>query len=348
VATESRRPDPPLADVLFAEGHRFEFFQAVRLLERLYPEREPVGREARPAREAARFRAALSLGFPASAVHAVAPEVDGAPPTVTVAFMGLTGPLGVLPRHYTALLLARVREKDEALRDFLDLLTHRLVSLFHRAWEKHRFFVEWERAARRGGAIDRFSQYLFDLIGLGTPGLRGRLPFPDAPLLFYAGLLAQQPRSASALAGLLADHLGVPVRVVQLVGEWLPLAEESRTRLGGAAANNALGASAVAGSRVWDPQAKFRLRLGPLGFAAFEDLLPSGRAYARLLALTRFVVGEALSFDVQLVLAAPEVPPCRLGAGEAGAARLGWSSWLKSRDFAHDPEDVILEGRTAA
>ena len=44
-------------------------------------------------------------------------------------------------------------------------------------------------------------------------------------LLCYAGLLAQRPRSASALAGLLQDYFGVPVTVMQFVGQWLPLCE---------------------------------------------------------------------------------------------------------------------------
>ena len=47
---------------------------------------------------------------------------------------------------------------------------------------------------------------------MGTAGLRGRLEVDDEVLLFYAGLLAQQPRSASALAGMLQDYFGVPVR----------------------------------------------------------------------------------------------------------------------------------------
>ena len=78
----------------------------------------------------------------------------------------------------------------------------------------------------RGQAIDRFSQYLFDFIGMGTRGLRGRLEVEDEALLFYAGLLAQHPRSASALAGLLQDYFGVPVAVTQFIGQWLPLAPE--------------------------------------------------------------------------------------------------------------------------
>ena len=42
-----------------------------------------------------------------------------------------------MPRHYTELLLQRIREKDFSLRDFLDLFNHRLTSLFYRAWEKY-------------------------------------------------------------------------------------------------------------------------------------------------------------------------------------------------------------------
>ena len=49
---------------------------------------------------------------------------------MTVTFMGLTGPKGVLPSHFTRLLLRRLRAKDATLRDFFDLLNHRRVALF--------------------------------------------------------------------------------------------------------------------------------------------------------------------------------------------------------------------------
>ena len=81
--------------------------------------------------------------------------------------MGLTGPLGVLPHAYTELLLDRIRQKDTALRDFLDLFHHRIISLFYQAWEKYRFTIAYERGER-----DRFSHHLLDLIGLGTRACR--------------------------------------------------------------------------------------------------------------------------------------------------------------------------------
>jgi type VI secretion system protein ImpH len=343
MAGESRRPDPSVADILFDEGYRFSFFEAVRVLERLLPERQAVGYDASPAKEVVRFRSRLSLDFPPSEIHEIAREENGGPPEMTVAFMGLAGPLGVLPRHYTEMLLERLRRKDFALRDFLDLFNHRLISLFYRAWEKYRFPLAYERALSRGSE-DRFSLYLYDLFGMGTAGLRGRLATHDKPLLFYAGLLSQHRRSASALAGLLGDYFGVPVAIAQFVGQWLPLAEDSRTRIGAKGANHALGDSALAGSRVWDQQAKFKLRLGPLGLKEFNQFLPSGSAFRPLLQLTRFFVGQALDFDAQLLLKAAEVPWCRLGGGPDHSPRLGWSAWLKTREFTRDAGDAVFSG----
>lgn len=343
MATKSGRADPSVADLLFAEGYGFDFFQAVRVLERLQLDRQPVGYDAAPAREAVRFRTHVTLDFPPSAIHEVMRDQDGGrPPAMTVAFMGLTGPLGVLPRHYTEMLLERARRKDFALHDFLDLFNHRLISLFYRAWEKYRFPVAYERALSRRQADDRFSHYLFDLFGMGTRGLRGRLAVQDRPLLFYAGLLAQHRHSACALDGLLTDYFGVPAQVVQFVGQWLPLAEEDRTRLG--TANHTLGVSTVAGSRVWDQQAKFKLRLGPLTLDTFRNFLPSGGAFAPLVHVARFFVGQQFDFDVQLVIEAAEVPYCRLGGTDTHAPRLGWSAWLKTKEFAHDAADAVFSG----
>jgi type VI secretion system protein ImpH len=346
MATQNGRADPPLERVLFEEGYRFDFFQAVRVLERLYPNRQPVGRDALPSQEVVRFRSHLSLSFPPSAIHEIERLQDGSGPAqMTVAFMGLTGLLGVLPRHYTELLLERVRHKDQTLRDFLDLFNHRLISLFYRAWEKYRFPIAYERAMVQQEGYDRFSLHLFDLLGLGTRGLRGRLEVEDEALLFYAGLLAQHPHSASALEELLQDYFGIPVQVTQFVGQWLTLSEANRSRLGLREGNNALGVNAVAGSRVWDQQGKFRLHLGPLTYDEFCRFLPSGEAFAQLISLTRFYAGQEWDFDVQLILKAVEVPACRLGETGAQAPRLGWSTWLKSKGGCRDAEDVILAGK---
>lgn len=346
MAAKSWGTDPPLEHVLFEEGYRFDFFQAVRVLDRLYPDRQPVGRDATPSREVVRFRSHPSLSFPPSAIHEIERREDGSGPArMTVAFMGLTGLLGVLPRHYTELLLERVRHKDQTLRDFLDLFNHRLISLFYRAWEKYRFPIAYERAVSQPGGYDRFSLHLFDLIGLGTRGLRGRLEVEDKALLFYAGLLAQHPHSASVLTGLLQDYFGIPAAVTQFVGQWLPLSEANRSRLGVREGSNVLGVNAVAGSRVWDQQAKFRLRLGPLTYGEFCQFLPSGEAFARLVGLTRFYAGQEWDFDVQLILQAAEVPACRLGETGKQAPRLGWSTWLKPQECYRDAEEAVLAGK---
>jgi type VI secretion system protein ImpH len=340
MASQSGRPDPSLEEVLFAEAYRFDFFQAVRLLELIYTERKPVGRQARPGEEVVRFRTHLSLSFPPSAIQDLQrARANDSPARLTAAFMGLMGPLGVLPRHYTELMLERARRHDNTLRDFLDLFDHRIISLFHRAWEKYRFHVAFERTVKTGGGHDPFSLHLFDLIGMGTKGLRGRLDFGDEALLFYAGLLGQHPRSASATGSILSDYFAVPVAVAQFVGQWLEITEENRSRLG--ATNSTLGASAVAGTRIWDQQAKFKLRVGPLGYGEFTCLLPGGDAHRPFVQLTRYCAGQEFDFDVQLVLKAAEVPWCRLGDEQA---RLGFSSWLKTAEFERDADQVIFSG----
>jgi type VI secretion system protein ImpH len=341
---QSAKSDRPIERVLFEEAHRFDFFQAVRLLERLYPHRRPVGRDARPSAEAVRFQSHVSLSFPPSAVRDIGRGDENGQALMTVAFMGVTGPLGVLPRHYTELIADRLRKKDRTLRDFLDLFNHRLVSLFYRAWEKHRVTIGYEGARTAQQTDDRFSGYVFDLFGMGTAGVRNRLGVPDRALLFYAGLLAQVRRSATTLEGLLQDYFGVPVTVVQFVGQWLRIAPHNRSRLGGRQHNNALGVSAVAGSRSWDQQAKLRIQVGPLTVAQYDELLPSGSAFQPLVQLTRYFIGQEFDFDVQLILRAAEVPRCRLGAKGIGGPRLGWSSWLKTEEFAHDAGDAVASG----
>ncbi|MEI6415304.1 MAG: type VI secretion system baseplate subunit TssG [Pseudomonadota bacterium] len=346
MASPPGRCPSSLAERLLAKPQGFEFFQAVRLLRQMAARtrQEPVP----DLTDVVRFRTWLSLRFPASAIFDLVPprtipEQEAAEsekawltPEMVVTFLGLVGPSGVLPRHYTEMLLERLQgHRDQTAHVFLDLFNHRILSLFHQAWEKYRFYIAYEQGNR-----ETFTRHILDLVGVGTTGLSNRLVagstgVVDEALIYYGGLLAQRPPSAAALAAVLGDYLGVPVAVEQCLGGWLSVNPADRTRLG--RANASLGETAFVGNRVWDWQSRFRLRIGPLRWDQFEDLLPGGRGHIAAARLTRFHVGVSFDFDLQLVLRAEDVPSCRLGTG---GPRLGWSTWLKTAPFKHPAENA--------
>lgn len=334
MGAQGRGTDPAVDAPVFREPWAHSFFEAVRHLEALAPERKPVGRDADPGKEAVRFRLRPSLEFPASEISDLKPGEGGGPPEMTVEFLGLFGASGSLPRHYTSLIQDRMRARDYALRDFLDVFNHRLLSLFFRAWEKYRFYVQYPR-----GNDCPFTDRLFCLIGMGTPGMRGRLDIRDEVLLHYSGLFSQNPRSAVALEAILGDYFRLPVAVLQFQPREIRLNPEDMTRLG--TGGNELGATTTIGASIPDVQGKFRLRFGPLKMRQFEDLLPDGTGLRPAVQLTRLFVGAEFDFDVQLVLRKEDVPPCKLGAPGAGA-RLGWTSWLQTAPAAQDADQAVF------
>ena len=364
MATPSGRKGARLSDLLLREPYRFDFFQAIQLLERLSDERAaanprarryPIGQDRSPEREVVRFGALASLGFPAGPISklTVLPDDEEAPAPrphfqMTVSFMGMTGPSGVLPQHYTRLILERQRDKDFALRQFLDLFNHRAISLFYRAWEKYRFPTAYARLQRGDTpqGEDLFTSCLYALVGLGTPGLRQRLGFDDEAVLFYAGLFAHEGRCTVSLQRMLEEFFELPVEVVQFQGQWMYLSDDDRSQMPSRGTplgrNNQLGVSLVAGERVWDVQSKFRLRLGPLSYTEFLRFTPRGDGLRVLLEMTRLYSGPEFDFDVQPVLRADEVPWLQLTRDTQHAPRMGWNTWLRSRPFQRDVDDAIF------
>jgi type VI secretion system protein ImpH len=360
MAAQGRRSESSVIDRLLNEPGCFQFFQAVRLLERLEPARGLVGGDS--AREVVRFRAAPTLRFPASEILAIQPprgeQTGSASPSspyeMIVTFMGLTGPKGVLPSYFTRLLLRRLRAKDSTLRSFFDLLNHRRVSLFYRAWTKYRFPIAFERARRQEiTRDDTFTRCLFSLVGLGTAGQRGRHVLDDHTFLYYGGLFAHRPRSAVALEGMLAFHFGLPIKIEQFRGQWLNLQTRDRSMLPSAREPggrfNRQGRDVVLGRRVWNIESKFRIRLGPLGQEDFYRFLPPpiGDCLIELNQMTRTYVGAEFDFDVQLVLANGAWPRCELGGKGRQTAHLGWNVWLSSSPFAAENGDAVFSRRTA-
>jgi type VI secretion system protein ImpH len=354
MAADGGREARPVAEQLFdpREGRLFDFFQAVTLLEalarRVDAATASVGDGADPAREAVRFAANVRLHFPAADVAALAPAspATGGRPSMTVNFMGLAGALGPLPGPFAELLVRRTHLGDTAARDFLDIFHHRLISLAFRIRKRHRVGLGVASPVE-----DAAAHYLFALIGLGVPALRGRLaPVPDRALLFYAGALSREVRPLGGLVGMLRCHFGLPVDAEPLVGAYFPIDPSHRTTIGPSGKNRRIG-DAVLGSRYWDPAACIEIRVGPLDVDDYLRLLPGtgkeppGDRLDVLLTLARFYAGEAIDIRVRLLLhpaAARPSAPKRTRVQRLGERpRLGYTAWVGR---AFEQRDVLLQG----
>lgn len=326
----------PIRELLEREPFSVQFFQAVRLLERLYADRNPVGLFVTPASEVVRFSSVPSLSFPASEISDL--EMDGVQPRARVNFMGLCAAVSTLPDPYTEFLLERIRAKDRAPGDFFDLFNHRIISLFYRAWQKYRFYISFERT---GASDDIVSEKLLDIIGLGTKGLGHRMRMEDEACLYYASLLSQRRPTALGLRQLLEDYFQIPVVIGQFTGTWnrLPAQNLSSLRDSGAFCER-LGMGTVVGDEVWDQHGTITIRLGPMSFERYQEFLPGARASLELRDWLRFYLNREFDFIIQLVLEREQTPRMQLGAEGSDAARLGLVSWVKNRPLQRDPDEA--------
>ena len=334
---------------LQAEPRRFTFDAAVRLL--TFHRRQPD-----PA-EATRFTAVAGSAYSSAEVTEVRPDTKEAMPRVTVGLIGLTGPVGVLPRQYSDAVVADQRTRSFSLTDFLDIVSHRMIAAFAAAGAKYRP----HRTADSGllaspqKPADPVADALLALTGYATPHLANRLLAGPAALRHYAGFFSAHPRSTDRLEALASDWLGRPVRVNQFAGAWMALPVDQRTRLPTGVSPGAfgqLGIDAAAGVRAWDQQARIVLKIGPLDLPYFERLLPNSPLLRELVSLVRAFVGFEVGFAINPVLARTAVPPLALttpdATGAAGAGPLlGWNTWLPTSAALPrrtDADDAVFEG----
>lgn len=323
MADENRTTAAPLISELLRDPHQFSFYQAVRLLIACNPEAAPPGMAGPADQERLRFRPHASFAFPSSDVESIEKVRAGRDTEsvfrMTVNFMGLYGSVSPLPAFYTEELIAGNQEESNR-RDFLDLFHHRIIFLVYRSWEKYRYYLQFQP-----GGTDRFSQWMYALVGLGGPVQREGLQLDWERLLAYVGLLSMRSRSAPTLERIISHYFqGLPVRIQQCVERWVVIDQSQHALLG---KNNCrLAMDCTIGERVRDRSGKFRVCVGPLSFARFRQYLPDGPRYRPLQDLVRFSLRDQLEFDISLTLVKDEIPDLELAADNP--CRLGWSSWL--------------------
>ena len=305
---------------LFDQGHQFDFFQAVRLLEDLFAEAPGPGQGFELAQERIRFKPYDGLGFPAADVKKVSLVDDGRKPPygeVMPTFMGLYGIDSPLPSHVSNLLLNEA-DGESSLRDFLDIFNHRFYSLFYRSWKKYRSV---SHSTSSGFCAASFQ--LLCLAGV-DPELRDRLPVAADRLMPLAALLACPTRSTEGLIKILKIFFPqLAVEVVENVARWARISDPPG--LGRGENRHTLGETAIVGRSLIDRSGMFRLVLGPVDFKSYREFLPGGRKAELLHGLLRRYVPDFLKYEIQIFLKTATIPSAQLGSPDV---KLGQQVWI--------------------
>ena len=361
MSTTSRRKNSSVIQGLLAKPFDYSFKQAVRLLERAAAyysgsapalSKNPVARYTPPSSEVVRFHTRQSLSFPASEIFSLDEQQSLSGTNqwhMHVNFMGLTGSSGIMPYHYSELVLKRLKIKDKSMANFFDLFNHRLISLFYQASVKYHLAIEHERkklSSSPGSESDGHTKILLALIGLGTNGLSQRLYTKDESLIHYSGLLTKKVRTVTGLKQIILSHFAIPAEVREFIGQWQELIDDVRTRLPGMAfprgQNNQLGKSVMLGRKGWFAQGKIQIILGPLTHEQLHTFAPGTRTLKALNEIVKLYINFEHDYDFVMRIKRADLP---------GAARLlrskppilSWNTWLSSNKSDYGGSQAIVD-----
>jgi len=314
----------------------YDFFELLRRLERgggLF------GHSGRPDREPARLSQHVRLSFATQDVVGFEEGADNRPARVTVANLGLLGPEGPMPLHVTRWVLDRLSQRwfagtearqtsDTTFVDFVNVLQHRMIALFYRAWADATPAVQVERTV--GG---RVREMLEAMAGIGLPGTQA--DDLDTTKLRQAASIASQVDGPERLTLFLAEAFRVPVKLKEFVAAWLEVPRALQTRLGGEYA--ALGRGATIGPRSFTRQSRIEVQIGPLDYADFMSFLPGGPRLPVLKRAIRDMIGEVLDVDLRVILAKAAVPLPKIGT-----IQVGRNAWLARPEKSGDAGDMRI------
>ena len=334
MANENGRERDTLVVKLHKHTYRFEFHQAMRLLERYYAHFSQPGSAKSIHQEMLQFKSRVFLSAPPGDLYSFNDQGNGGiwgKPVLEVNFLGIAGLQGPLPTPFTELLLERNKAKDYAMDDFLQIFNHRLISMHRRIYKKMSIAAQDEMPDKTviGKAVK-------SIAGIGLESLSHRNSFDDVALMNVAGLIWQRPVSASKLAHIIAHFFNVSVKIKPFIPQWKLVLVKDRTSLGKTGRYKVLGKSSFLGGRLWNQESGMIVHIGPVSLDVYKTFLPPMRAHQQLIDLVRFFTTPETDVWMNIELIGKQVPGSVLGEKPI----LGQLSALKSQSIAGEPSVV--------
>jgi type VI secretion system protein ImpH len=311
MANETGHQAIALKEQLLANGHRYAFYQAYRLL-RL------VGEQEHKDETALRVRPNLTLSFQKSDLDQIVEGPDGNY-NLSANFLGLYGVSSPLPTFYTEDLLDEALEDRHGARNFLDIFNQSLYPLFFKAWLKtklHLRLVEFED--------EQLLSKFYAFVGFSQPEKYRHQPgFGD--LLRFAGIYTQQPRTALGLKTIVAGiYPGTKIDVIQQDERTTFISADQHCKLGQQA--NMLGQDSHLGQQLRCRSCNLTISMKNVGEDLFHRLLPGQIEYSRLKFMVRYYLVNP--WDVQLKIELNKGVSEGVHLRQGRWASLGRDSWL--------------------
>ncbi|MEI2266626.1 type VI secretion system baseplate subunit TssG [Erwinia sp. CGal63] len=313
---------PEMLAAWFDEKRPWEagFFSVMRAITAKTPGMPAPGAAVLPTQENFRLGQTATMIFPPREIASIA-QHDGRI-DIELFGLGVWGPQGALPLHLSELAYSRAEAHDPTLIHFLNIFHHRALSLFYRAW-----FVAQDTASLDRPDDERFSFYIASLAGMDPAELHGK-PLPTHARLASSAHLIREARNPEGLTGAIEYYFQIQARLEEYVSQWIFLEPQDCSILGSHDGAMLLGDGAILGDTVRDRQHKFKLILGPLTLDNYMRFSPWGPDLPVLREWVRNFTGFEYAWDIELVLAAEEMPQATLD----GSHQLGYAVWLERKE----------------
>jgi type VI secretion system protein ImpH len=320
-----------------------DFWAFIRDLESGNTRLPRLGFGKRPADENVRFGQAPYLHFTATEIAEIIEggRQAGVDATVIVYFFGLLGIQGPMPLEFTGYVFRRSRSHyDNTWRRFLDIINHRFLTFFYRAYSTYQQCMNFDRPDN-------------DNIGNVIKALTGIPPVKDIKTGTFAGpreSIAQsyaqhfsfQLRNRCGLLDVLRGIFDYKIEVVEFIAGHYDIPQYRWAVLGNKK-TSVLGRNIQIGRSMMNITGNFEIRIGPVSFDEYNDFMMGHSGFDLLAEAVNLYLDRPLAYSIVFIITSATIPAVRLGFDLENetyeAARLGYTGWLGN----HARDDISLK-----
>ena len=310
-----------------------DFFELVRRIGHARPDLPRLGKAARPTQENVRFGQTPYLHFPPTEVSEIRPGGNGsAEALIMTYFFGLLGVNGPMPLEFTDYVFQRSHNYyDQTWRRFLDIINHRFLTLFYRAWAENEQTVSFDRADD-----DTITDIIRALAGTPSDMFFSDRLFPYLTAN-YANHYGRPVKNRSSLEEILSHIVNADLKVKDFVVSSYDIPESARCCLGDRE-TSVLGKNIQLGRTYMSATREFEIEVGPLSFSESNKWMPGTKGFDMINKIVAAYLDRPLDYSLTFIVIGKTVPEVRFEGKDKGV-RLG-RGFLLGRP--KDDENVII------